>query len=64
MFVFCMHTIDALVSSAELSQLPIRLYLQVLIFNRFSLRIILARYVISFIYLELLRREILELSNL
>ncbi|KAM3719291.1 Vacuolar protein sorting-associated protein [Dirofilaria immitis] len=28
MFVFCMHTIDALVSSAELSQLPIRLYLQ------------------------------------
>uniref|UniRef100_A0A183I332 Vacuolar protein sorting-associated protein 35 n=1 Tax=Onchocerca flexuosa TaxID=387005 RepID=A0A183I332_9BILA len=28
MFVFCMHTVDALVSSAELSQLPIRLYLQ------------------------------------
>ncbi|VBB32576.1 unnamed protein product [Acanthocheilonema viteae] len=27
-FVFCMHTVDALVSSAELSQLPIRLYLQ------------------------------------
>uniref|UniRef100_A0A1I8EFM3 Vacuolar protein sorting-associated protein 35 n=1 Tax=Wuchereria bancrofti TaxID=6293 RepID=A0A1I8EFM3_WUCBA len=28
MFVFCMHTVDALVSTAELSQLPIRLYLQ------------------------------------
>lgn len=28
MFVFCMHTVDALVSIAELSQLPIRLYLQ------------------------------------
>uniref|UniRef100_A0A915PJP0 Glucuronosyltransferase n=1 Tax=Setaria digitata TaxID=48799 RepID=A0A915PJP0_9BILA len=28
MFVFCMQTVDALVSSAELSQLPIRLYLQ------------------------------------
>lgn len=25
-----MHTVDALVSSAELSQLPIRLYLQVI----------------------------------
>ncbi|VDN02550.1 unnamed protein product [Thelazia callipaeda] len=28
LFVFSMHTIDALVSAAELSQLPIRLYLQ------------------------------------
>uniref|UniRef100_A0A0N5AF59 Vacuolar protein sorting-associated protein 35 n=1 Tax=Syphacia muris TaxID=451379 RepID=A0A0N5AF59_9BILA len=28
MFVFCMHTVDALVTSAKLAELPIRLYLQ------------------------------------
>ncbi|VDK27598.1 unnamed protein product [Gongylonema pulchrum] len=28
MFVFCMQTVDALVSIAELSQIPLRLYLQ------------------------------------